>query len=78
VRAVITEAMRSPAGRRQFARGWLEVRDGRYVVTPVGGSGSHLLGGLAHSNALMVVPEDVTAVAEGDGIDVMVLERRLT
>jgi molybdopterin molybdotransferase len=78
VRAALTQAMRSPAGRRQFARGWLEVVDGRYVVEPVGGSGSHLLGGLAHSNALIVVPEDVTSLDSGDGVDVMVLERRLT
>jgi molybdopterin molybdotransferase len=78
VRAALTQAMRSPAGRRQFARGWLEVVDGRYVVEPVGGSGSHLLGGLAHSNGLIVVPEDVTTLDSGDGVDVMVLERRLT
>jgi molybdopterin molybdotransferase len=78
VRAALTQAMRSLAGRRQFARGWLEVVDGRYVVEPVGGSGSHLLGGLAHSNGLIVVPEDVTTLDSGDGVDVMVLERRLT
>jgi molybdopterin molybdotransferase len=78
VRAALTEAMQSPKGRRQYARGWLEVRDGRYVVAPVGGAGSHLLGGLAHSNSLIVVPEEQTHLDSGDGVDVMVLERRLT
>src|SRR4051794_3799328 len=76
VRAVLAEAISSSAGRRQYARGWLDVRDGRYVVAPVGGAGSHLLGGLAHSNALIVVPEDVTSLDEGAAVDVMVLERR--
>jgi molybdopterin molybdotransferase len=68
----------SPPGRRQYARGWLDVVDGDYVVTPVGGQGSHLVGDLAHANALIVVPEDVTAVPDGAAVDVMVLERRNT
>jgi molybdopterin molybdotransferase len=59
-------------------RGWLDVVDGRYVVRPVGGAGSHLVGGLAHSNCLIVVPEDVTEVPDGSAVEVMVLERRLS
>lgn len=76
VRASCTEAFGSPAGKRQFARGWLDVVDGRYVVRPVGGAGSHLVGDLAHSNCLIVIPETVTEVAEGGTVEVMVLERR--
>ena len=34
-------------------------------MQPVGGAGSHLVGGLAQANALIVVPEDVTEVAGG-------------
>lgn len=78
VRAVCTGAMASPAGRRQYARAWLDVVDGRYVVRPVGGAGSHLIGNLAHANALMVVPETVTEVPVGGTVEVMVLERRLS
>ena len=37
VRAVCQEAFSSPAGKRQYMRGWLDVVDGRYVVRPVGG-----------------------------------------
>jgi molybdopterin molybdotransferase len=48
------------------------------VVRPVGGAGSHLVGGLAHSNCLIVVPEDVTEVPDGSAVEVMVLERRLS
>ena len=43
-RRAMTE-LRSPAGKRSFLRVWLEVRDGAYVVSPVSGSGSHLLAG---------------------------------
>jgi molybdopterin molybdotransferase len=78
VRAVNQEAFRSPPGKRQYMRGWLDVADGTYVVRPVGGAGSHLVGALAHANALIVVPEAVTDVPEGSAVEVMVLERRLS
>jgi molybdopterin molybdotransferase len=78
VRAVCTQQLHSPEGKRQFARGWLSVEDGRYVVKPVGAQGSHLVNDLAHANCLIVVPESVTVVPEGGAVTVMVLERRLT
>lgn len=77
VRAVMKENVQSPAGKRQLLRGDLDVEDGRYVVRPVGGPGSHLLAGLASANALISVPEDVTHVAAGDAVTVVMLERRV-
>jgi len=78
VRASCLEPLTSQPGKRQYLRAWLDVAEGRYVVRPVGGPGSHLVSGMAHANALLVVPEDVTEVAEGGAVEVMVLERRLT
>ena len=78
VTAVLTDAMRSPAGRRQFSRATLAVESGHYVARPVGGPGSHLLGALARANALIIVPEGVTAVPAGDAVTVMVLEDPLS
>lgn len=77
VRAVLKENVQSPMGKRQFLRGELGVEDGRYVVRPVGGPGSHLLAGLASANCLISVPEDVTHVASGDAVTVVMLERRV-
>ncbi len=74
VRAVLAEPLHSPAGKRQFARGHLEVEDGRYVVRPAGGQGSHMLGALARANALVVVPEDVTDVKTGTAVAVLRLD----
>jgi molybdopterin molybdotransferase len=59
----------SPAGKQQFARA-------RFLpsgaVVPVGtGQGSHVLGGLAGAEALIVIPEDVTSVEAGDPVTVM-------
>jgi len=71
VRGRLTHDIRSPKGRRQFVRAeW----DAEGSVTPVGGHGSHLIGDLAASNALVVVPEDDTSVAAGTTVDVLLLD----
>ena len=72
--ARLTRGMTSPEGRRQFMRGQVGVdAEGRYVE-PVGGPGSHLIGHLAESNSLIVVPEDTTALDPGDRVQVLVLD----
>ena len=76
VRAVARGELRSPAAKTSFLRVALTVEDGRYAVTPVSGAGSHLLAGMSRANALAVVPEGVERVAEGDVVEVLVLERR--
>jgi molybdopterin molybdotransferase len=78
VRAVCSDSVTSPEGKRQFARGWLSVEEGRYVVRPFGAQGSHLVNDLAHANCLIVVPEELTEVPAGGTVTVMVLERRLS
>lgn len=70
-RARCTGAVRSPAGRRQFLRGWYDGGEG--TVTPVGGSDSHLVGALARANCLIVVDEDAVAVAAGERVEVVLL-----
>ena len=72
--ARLTKGMTSPAGRRQFMRGMAgSDAQGRYVE-PVGGPGSHLIGALAEANSLIIVPEDVTALDEGDRVQVLMLD----
>jgi molybdopterin molybdotransferase len=72
--AVLTHAMPSPDGRRQYARGTLSVVDGHLAVTPVGTQGSHMIGDLAESDALIVVPESVTSVEAGETVTVLPLD----
>ncbi|MEU4953989.1 molybdotransferase-like divisome protein Glp [Streptomyces lavendulae] len=73
VRAVLKadRPIGSPAGRRQFLRGTHDPESG--TVSPVGGSGSHLIAALAHADSLMVVPEDVTSVEPGAELEVILL-----
>ena len=56
----------SIAGKRQYLRGTVDA-DGR--VTLVAGPGSHLVAGLAASTLLVVIPDDVTAIAAGDLVE---------
>jgi molybdopterin molybdotransferase len=72
--AQLTHGLRSPEGRRQFARGTLSVVDGHLAVTPVGPQGSHLIGDLADSDALIVVPESVTSLDAGETVTVLPLD----
>jgi len=69
IAAQITKAMDSQQAKRQFARGRF-LADGR--VEPVGGGqGSHVIGGLAQSDCLIVIPEGVANVNAGDTVDVV-------
>lgn len=69
VRLPIEAALDSPAGKRQYARA-------RFLpsgaVVPVGhGQGSHVLGGLAAAEALVVIDAEVTHVEPGDLVTVV-------
>ena len=74
VDARLTHGVRSPRGRRQFLRGDADLDAGGRYVAPVGGPGSHLIGDLANANCLIVVPEEVTALGQGDRVQVLMLD----
>jgi molybdopterin molybdotransferase len=69
IQATLSEAVRSPSGRRSYLRG---VLDGS-KVTPLSGQGSHQIAHLGRANALVIVPEWETRLPAGDTVDVLVL-----
>ena len=71
VRAKLVHPMTSPTGKTQFLRG--EYAHG--MVSQVRGPGSHLIGALAAANALVEIPADITDLAEGDEVDVWLMEQ---
>jgi molybdopterin molybdotransferase len=75
VRALASQGFSSAPGRTQFVRAAFEIDGKGAHVAPVGGHGSHLMGDLSEANALIVVPEDVTAVTAGEQVQVLVLDR---
>jgi molybdopterin molybdotransferase len=72
VTATLGERWQSPPGRRQFRRGVLDAVRG--TVREIGTPASHLLGSLALAECLVVVPEDVTDLEEGDAVEVWLLD----
>jgi molybdopterin molybdotransferase len=69
--ATLTGPLRSPPGKRSFLRGVLDRAAG--TVTPLSGQGSHQIATLGKANALIIVPEWVVQLREGDEADVLCL-----
>ena len=74
VGARLTQAVSHKAGRRAYLRVRLTAGPDAWLATPVGANSSHLLGALAHADALLVVPEDVTHMEAGSSERVVVTE----
>ncbi|RJO75058.1 molybdopterin molybdenumtransferase MoeA [Nocardia panacis] len=76
------DAIRSPAGRRQFLRGRVlrSTTPDSALSTPapvavevISGAGSHLIAGMAAADALIDVPAEVTALPEGAPVRIWLL-----
>ena len=76
-RARSDEAFDSPVAKQQYVRAVLSrASDGSRRVRPVGGQGSHVVGGLAQADCLVVVPVGVGRVEVGSEVEVIDLTRR--
>ncbi len=65
VQARLTESFTQRTGRLHLVRAWLDRRDGRATVRPLGPHAAGSLGSLAGANAWMVVGPDVERLEEG-------------
>jgi molybdopterin molybdotransferase len=61
-------------GRRIFARASVRLENGRYVARVAGPQGSGILTSMARANGLVIVPEDVDSVGDGDKVKVLMLD----
>jgi molybdopterin molybdotransferase len=73
VTAVMAGDVVSPAHKRSFLRVRLSRRDGRWVASPTGPQGSHMLTSISVADGLAEVPEDVTSLSAGDPVTVHLL-----
>ena len=74
VRAKLDTAIASTNDRRHFIRATREISaNGVHVVRPLEEQGVHLVGGLARTECLIVVPDSVTQLSQGDDVDVLLL-----
>lgn len=79
VRAAVTTGWLSPNGVRQYVPGAVSRGEGHYRFRPLGAAGAVTSGlvGLAAADGLAIVAEEMTTVAEGQEVPVMLLERRI-
>lgn len=71
VKALLAHPLSDASSRRSYLPGRLVIDDGRAVVEPLKWGGSSDLVAFVHANALIVVPEDVHEIAEGQPVDVL-------
>jgi len=74
VRATMESSIQNSDGRRIFARAIVRQEGDRYFARSTGPQGSGILTSMASANGLVIVPEDVKAVAEGDTVEVLMLD----
>jgi molybdopterin molybdotransferase len=69
VRASLTHGLSKKPGRTEFVRGVLAgSASGEFRVTPVRGQDSHMVGGLAEANALIVVPAEAARLEAEESV----------
>ncbi|MGZ8571887.1 MAG: molybdopterin molybdotransferase MoeA [Actinomycetota bacterium] len=71
ITATLSDDIRGPKGKKQFAR--VEVVRGKdgWTATPTGGRGSNLISTVARANGLAVIPAGTEAAAAGSKVRVM-------
>jgi molybdopterin molybdotransferase len=73
VTAVATESLSAAPGKRAYLRVRLAREEGRWLATPTGPQGSHVISSIARADGLAVIGEDVDEVAAGDEVRVHLL-----
>jgi molybdopterin molybdotransferase len=74
IEAVLEGEVVNTDGRRIFARAAVRLEDGRYIARVAGPQGSGILTSMARANGLVIVPEDVDSVGDGDAVKVLMLD----
>lgn len=72
-RLTASETWTTPPGRRQYLPAAIDLAAGTVRPATAGGSGSHLAASLARAEAFAIVPAEVSDVAVGDPLDVMLI-----
>lgn len=66
--ALVTHEMKATEGKEDYLRGQVEWKDGSFFAKLAGPQGSAHLGSLAGSNALLIIPESVSRIREGESV----------
>jgi len=76
-RARLKAGLEKPAGRLEWVRGILGVRDGSPEVTPIDKRESHMLSGLAQADCLIAFPAEAERLEAGTAVEIHLLDWRV-
>ena len=74
IEATLEGHIKNTDGRRIFARAIVSREGNRYLARIAGPQGSGILTSMSRANGLVIVPEDVEAVEEGETVEVLMLD----
>ena len=74
VEVIMESRIKNSDGRRIFARAIVRKEGDRLYAKTTGPQGSGILTSMSMANALVIVPEDVAAVKEGDVVKAIMLD----
>jgi molybdopterin biosynthesis enzyme len=73
VQAKVACCIPSTPGVRDYVRVSLEKTTDGYVATPIRAGGSGIISSMVRANGIVVIPEGVEGLAEGEEVDVILL-----
>ncbi len=74
IEATLEGHIKNTDGRRVFARAIVSREGDRYVARTTGPQGSGILTSMSRANGLVIVPEDVASVEQGETVKVLMLD----
>ena len=74
IEATLEGYIKNSDGRRVFARAFVSREGDRYVARTTGPQGSGILTSMSRANGLVIVPEDVASVEQGETVKVLMLD----
>lgn len=74
IEATLQGYIRNTDGRRVFARAIVSREDDHYIARATGPQGSGILTSMSRANGLVIVPEDVASVEQGETVKVLMLD----
>ncbi|PCI20931.1 MAG: molybdopterin molybdenumtransferase MoeA [Piscirickettsiaceae bacterium] len=77
LQATTAQTIIKQPGRTEFQRAYAENINGQLVVSTTGSQGSHVLSSMTKANCLIVLPQDSGDIAEGQLVNIQLLESHL-
>lgn len=74
VQAILKNNIKNTDGRRIFARAYIRRVNGKYMAELTSSQGSAILTSMTQANGLVIVPEEISFLREGDEVQVQVLD----